>query len=103
MIELGQTTITKRISNDFEIIRSGDHTKGQASLRFNFNIVDENGQVIEILRVMLTGEEYNQFYTDWTSDQDVFEILKEKGLIPNEVQIPEGDLLNIISTTQEEI
>jgi hypothetical protein len=97
MIEIGQTT--KRISKDYRLIIQGNPEEGNKELVLQLPLYIEDKQV-DALEVILRGQEFNQFYDTWKSDGDLFGLLKSKGLIPQEIETPQEDLLNKLEEVQ---
>jgi hypothetical protein len=58
-------------------------------------LCDEDNKFVESKYHKLTGEAFNTFYSAWSSDRDLYTILQAQKLIPENVELPQGDQLNV--------
>ena len=104
MIELEtKTTVQKRyLQPHFELHITGNPLKNMRTAHIIATIVDENGMRLEDVSCSVTGQEFNDFYSSYIDDRDVFALLQSKGLLEN-VEIQDGDVLNDTSVNPENL
>jgi DNA-binding ferritin-like protein (Dps family) len=89
-------TEQQTIKKDITIFIQGNPETKQRQIIINVPIYEslEATQPVKQKSVALTGDDYNEFYTEWLSDKDILQLLQTKGIIPLDAELPDGDWLN---------
>lgn len=80
----------------FQSILIHRDTAGQLNAQVTFNVLDENGNLVSNEQLRYSGEEFNQFWSDFNSGTYLYQTLaQQKSINPPENNSMEDDFINV--------